>query len=64
MVQWAIATVLPLQHKGRVPQYSRGMLQDLQAQFDVLENMGVFKKPEDVDISVEYVYSSQGSFAL
>lgn len=33
MAQWVIAAVLPPQHKG-VPQYSRGMLQELQAQFD------------------------------
>lgn len=50
--------VLPPQRKGRVPQYSRGQLQELQAQFDVLKGMGVFRKPEDVDITVEYVNPS------
>ncbi|KAJ8388922.1 hypothetical protein AAFF_G00126780 [Aldrovandia affinis] len=50
--------VQPPQHKGRVPQYSGGQLQELQAQFDMLEGMSVFKKPEDVDISVEYVNPS------
>lgn len=32
--------VQPPQRKGRVPQYSRGQLQELQVQFDVLEDMG------------------------
>ncbi|KAL2096322.1 hypothetical protein ACEWY4_008470 [Coilia grayii] len=50
--------VQPPQCKGRVPQYSRGQLQELQAQFDALEEMGVFKKPEDIDVSVEYVNPS------
>ncbi|KAJ8377293.1 hypothetical protein AAFF_G00261420 [Aldrovandia affinis] len=50
--------VQPPQRKGRVPQYSRGQLQELQAQFDMLEGMSVFKKPEDVDVSVEYVNPS------
>ncbi|KAL2088290.1 hypothetical protein ACEWY4_015189 [Coilia grayii] len=50
--------VQPPQRKGRVPQYSRGQLQELQAQFDALEEMGVFKKPEDIDVSVEYVNPS------
>lgn len=50
--------VQPPQRKGRVPQYSRGQLQELQAQFDVLEQMGVFQKPEDVGVAVEYVNPS------
>ncbi len=50
--------VLPPQRKGRVPQYSRGQLQELWAQFDALEDMGVFRRPEDVDITVEYVNPS------
>ena len=50
--------VQPPQRKGRVPQYSRGQLQELQAQFDALEEMGVFRKPEDVDAAVEYVNPS------
>lgn len=47
--------VQPPQWKGRVPQYSRGQLQELQAQFDALESLGVFQKPEDIDVDVEYV---------
>ena len=50
--------VQPPQRKGRVPQYSRGQLQELQAQFDTLEQMGVFRKPEDVGAAVEYVNPS------
>lgn len=50
--------VQPPQRKGRMPQYSRGQLQELQAQFDMLEDMGVFRKPEDVNIDVEYVNPS------
>ena len=50
--------VLPPQRKGRVPQYSRGQLQDLQAQFDALESIGVFKRPEDINTTVEYVNPS------
>ena len=51
--------VLPPQRKGRVPQYSRD-------QFDVLEGIGVFRKPEDVDITVEYVnhHSTSRSLAM
>lgn len=50
--------VQPPQRKGRVPQYSRGQLQELQAQFDALEEMGVFKRPEGVGVTVEYVNPS------
>ena len=53
-----MGSVLSPQRKGRVPQYSRGQLQELQAQFDVFEGMGIFRKPEDVNITVEYVNSS------
>ena len=50
--------VQPPQRKGRLPQYSRGQLQELQDKFDELERMGVFKRPEDVGISVEYLIPS------
>jgi hypothetical protein len=33
-------------------------LQELQAKFDELEKLGVFKRPEDVNISVEYLNPS------
>ena len=50
--------VLPPQRKGRVPQYSRDKLTELQSQFDELEAMGVFKHPADIGISVEYLNPS------
>ena len=39
--------VEPPQRKGRLPQYARGKLIELQQKFDDLEEMGVFKRPED-----------------
>ena len=50
--------VQPPQRKGRVPQYARDKLQELQEQFDQLEGLGVFKKPEEVGINVEYINPS------
>ena len=50
--------VEPPQRKGRLPQYARGKLVELQQKFDDLEEMGVFKRPEDVGISVEYLNPS------
>ena len=46
------------QRKGRIPQYSRERLLELQQKFDNLEELGVFKRPEDVGISVEYLNPS------
>ena len=50
--------VEPPQRKGRLPQYARGKLIELQQKFDNLEEMGVFKRPEDVGTSVEYLNPS------
>ena len=50
--------VEPPQRKGRLPQYARDQLQELQAKFDKLEKLGVFKRPEDVNVSVEYLNTS------
>ena len=47
--------ILPPQHKGRVPQYSKDKLDELQATCDRLEANGVFRRPEDVGIVVEYL---------
>ncbi|KAH3874557.1 hypothetical protein DPMN_037803 [Dreissena polymorpha] len=61
---------LPPQRKGRVPQYARDKLVELQAKFDDLEEKGVFARPEDVDVSVEYlnpsflVKKAQGGYRL
>jgi hypothetical protein len=46
--------VEPPQRKCRLPQYSRERLVELQQKFDELEELGVFKRPEDVGIAVEY----------
>lgn len=50
--------VEPPQRKGRLPQYSRNQLAELQEKFDELETAGVFKKPEDAGVSVEYLNPS------
>ena len=50
--------VLPPQRKGRLPQYSRNQLEELQRQFDELEEIGVFQRPEDVGVNVEYLNPS------
>jgi len=50
--------VLPPQRKGRIPQYSRDKLNELQAVFDKLEADGVFVRPEDTNIVVEYLNPS------
>ena len=49
---------LPPQRRGRVPLYNRSNLELLQDKFDELLNEGVFSKPEDLGMSVEYVNPS------
>ncbi|XP_078384150.1 LOW QUALITY PROTEIN: uncharacterized protein LOC144666624 [Oculina patagonica] len=62
--------VEPPQRKGRLPLYARDKLVELQQKFDELENLGVFRRPEDIDVSVEYlnpsflVKKSSGGFRL
>ena len=46
--------VKPPQRKGRVPQYNRDNLVELQDIFDKLEG-SVFFKPEDIGVNVEYL---------
>lgn len=53
-----IGPVMPPQRKGRLPKYFRGQLELLQALFNELESMGVFQKPEDVGVTVEYLNPS------
>ena len=50
--------VEPPQRKGRLPQYSRNKLDELQSEFDRLESLGVFKRPEEVGVTVEYLNPS------
>ena len=50
--------VEPPQRKGRLPLYPRGRLVELQEKFDALESLGVFKRPEDIGVAVEYLNPS------
>lgn len=50
--------VEPPQRKGRLPQHARNKLVDLQNKFDELENLGVSKRPEDINATVEYLNPS------
>ena len=50
--------VEPPPKKGRLPQYARHQLLELQQKFDELEALGVFKRPEDINIPVEYLNPS------
>lgn len=50
--------VLPPQRKGRLPQYSRDKLVELQDKFDELETKGVFCRPENIGVNVEYLNPS------
>ena len=50
--------VLPHQRKGRIPQYSRNQLTELQNQFNTLEAQGVFKRQEDLGVMVEFLNPS------
>ena len=45
--------VLRPQRKGCLSQYARNTLEEMQEQFDYLELLGVFVKPEDTDTVVE-----------
>ena len=51
--------VEPPQRKGLLlPQYARNQLLELQHKFDELEALGVFRRPEDINIAVEYLNPS------
>ena len=50
--------VEPPQRKDRLPQYPRNKLVDLQNKFDELEKLGVFKRPEDINVAVKYLKPS------
>ena len=53
-----IGPTLPPQRKGRLPQYNRSTLEELQDKFDELESASVFAKPEQVNVQVEYLNTS------
>ena len=44
--------VEPPQWKGRLPQYARDKLVELQEKFDHLEQLGVFQRPEDFTLGI------------
>ena len=46
------------QRKGHVPQYSRDKLVELQQKFDELEQCQVFRRPENIGVTVEYLNPS------
>ena len=48
----------PPQHKGRVPFYGRDNMHELQEKFDVLAKKGVFKRPQEVGVTVEVINPS------
>ena len=50
--------VEPPQRKGRLPQYARHQILELQQNLDELEALSVFKRPEDINISVDYLNQS------
>ena len=53
-----MGTTEPPQRKGRIPQYSKDKLVELQRKFDELETLGVFSKPEDINVVAEYLNPS------
>ena len=53
-----MSSSLPPQRKGRVPLYNRSNLEELQSKFDELHAQGVLVRPEDVNVSAEYVSPS------
>ena len=50
--------VQPSLRKGRFPQYARDKLVEIQQNFDDLERQGIFRRSEDVGITVEYLNPS------
>lgn len=50
--------VQPPQRKGRLPQYARNKLVELQEKFDELESQGIFRRPEDIGVNIEYLNPS------
>ena len=50
-----IGPVQPTQRKWRLPQYNKSNLMELQQKCDDLEDLGVLRKPEDIDIVAEYL---------
>jgi len=47
--------VEPPEQKGQLPQYAHHQLMELQQKFGKLEALGVFRRPEDLNVAVEYL---------
>ena len=56
--------ILPPQRKGRVPQYNKSKLVELQLKCDELEKQGVLATPEQVNTSVEYLKCTENPIQL
>jgi len=65
-----IGPAQPPHRNGRLPQYKESKLLELQQKCDDLEELGIFCKPEDIDIVAEYfnpsflVKKPSGNFRL
>ena len=53
-----MSPVQPHQRKGRIPQYARDKLLELEQKFYDLENQGVFARPESLGLTAEYLNPS------
>ena len=53
-----IGPVEPPSRKGKLPCYNRSNLQELQKEADILEELGVLAKPEDLGVQVKFVSPS------
>lgn len=53
-----MSSSLPPQRRGRIPMYNRSNLEALQAKYDELHKQGVFIRPEDAEVTAEYVSPS------
>ena len=57
-VQVNMGPIPPPQHKGRIPFYGRDNLIELQQKFDTLAAKGVFRRPQDMGVTVEVINPS------
>ncbi len=51
-------SVQPPPRKGRLTQYYRNKHIELQNKFDELERLSIFRHPEDIGITIEYLNPS------
>ena len=56
--------VEPAQGKGRLPQYARDKLVELQEKFDHLEQLGVYQRPEDFTLGIRGFSRVQREFSV